>query len=46
MPSFFAKTPTAEKLKGMVDHKAIDRQVRQEFRDKKKKKKVAKKKVK
>jgi len=44
MPSFFAKTPTAEKLKGMVDHKAIDRQVRQEFRDKKKKKKVAKKK--
>ena len=44
MPAFFSKTPAAKLLKGLVDHKAIDREVRKEFRDKKKKKKVAKKK--
>ena len=43
MPAFFSKGPAAKLLKGLVDHKAIDRQVRKEFRDKKKKK-VAKKK--
>ena len=44
MPAFFADTPAAKKLKALVDHKAIEKTVRQEFRDKKKKKKVAKKK--
>jgi ParB/RepB/Spo0J family partition protein len=43
MPAFFAKTPAAKILKGLVDSKAINRQVRKEFSDKKKKK-VAKKK--
>jgi hypothetical protein len=45
MPSFFQKdSPAAKKLKGLVDLTAVEKVVRQEFRDKKKKKKVAKKK--
>jgi hypothetical protein len=44
MPSFFQKdSPAAKKLKGLVDLKAVEKVVRKEFSDKKKKK-VAKKK--